>query len=326
LYAYSFAAISSAIPSYAKRGDVIFADEHVNFAIQRGLIASRSEIRFFKHNDVEDFTRLLKLQKEADVQNPVKAKAIRRFCVVEGIYSKTGLICPLKEISELCLEYKVRLFVDESISFGALGQTGRGVTEYLNVPRENIDFISGSLEQGLGAFGGFIVGSSYVVDHQRISGLGYCFSASLPPMLAGAGIQALKLIEANPQLIEELQNNCEYMDSKLRNLSDFTVSGHPLSPVKHLSLKKSFGSRKTDKILLKDIAFHVRENAKIAVVMPAYLEKEEKTLLAPSIRIAVNRLLTLNEMDDVVTALKEAANVVLSKPEMPDSDETKSQD
>lgn len=59
---------------------------------------------------------------------------MRRFCVVEGIYSKTGLICPLKEIAELCLEHKVRLFVDESISFGSIGDTGRGVTEYLNVP------------------------------------------------------------------------------------------------------------------------------------------------------------------------------------------------
>jgi len=63
-----------------------------------------------------------------------KAKSIRRFCVVEGIYKKTGEMCPLKDITEMCKDYKVRVFVDESISFGTIGKTGRGLTEYLDVP------------------------------------------------------------------------------------------------------------------------------------------------------------------------------------------------
>lgn len=48
--------------------DLHFSDEHVNFAIQRGLVASRSDIRFFKHNDVEDLKRLLKIQKADDLK------------------------------------------------------------------------------------------------------------------------------------------------------------------------------------------------------------------------------------------------------------------
>lgn len=75
---------------------------------------------------------------------------------------------------------------------------------------KDIDFISGSLEHSLASFGGFIVGPSFVVDHQRISGLGYCFSASLPPLLAGAGIQALNILEENPDIIQELQEKCKY--------------------------------------------------------------------------------------------------------------------
>lgn len=31
-------------------------------------------------------------------------------------------------------QYKVRIFMDESVSFGTLGVTGHGVTEHLNVP------------------------------------------------------------------------------------------------------------------------------------------------------------------------------------------------
>ena len=52
LYSYGFATIASAIPAYAKRGDVIIADEGVSYAIQKGIQASRSKVVWFKHNDV----------------------------------------------------------------------------------------------------------------------------------------------------------------------------------------------------------------------------------------------------------------------------------
>lgn len=66
-------------------------------------------------------------------QNAKKAKTIRRFCVVEGLYVKTGDMCPLNEIATICRQHKVRLFVDEQVSFAAIGQTGRGITEHLGV-------------------------------------------------------------------------------------------------------------------------------------------------------------------------------------------------
>jgi len=35
---------------------------------------------------------------------------------------------------ELKHQYKVRIFMDESVSFATLGATGHGVTEHLSVP------------------------------------------------------------------------------------------------------------------------------------------------------------------------------------------------
>lgn len=54
--------------------------------------------------------------------------------IVEGIYANTGQICDLPRLVELKYKYKVRLFVEESFSFGVLGDHGRGVTEHFNVP------------------------------------------------------------------------------------------------------------------------------------------------------------------------------------------------
>lgn len=72
LYSYGFSTISSAIPSYAKQGDIIFADEDVNYAIQMGLLASRSTVYYFRHNDVEDLERLLLEQQDRDIADPKK--------------------------------------------------------------------------------------------------------------------------------------------------------------------------------------------------------------------------------------------------------------
>ena len=51
---------------------------------------------------------------------------------------------------------------------------------------DEVDAIAVSMGTSLASIGGFVVGTHFVIDHQRLSGLGYCFSASLPPLLASA--------------------------------------------------------------------------------------------------------------------------------------------
>lgn len=95
--------------------------------------ASRSRIVYFKHNDMADLERCLKEQESFDKRNPKKAARIRRFILAEAIYMNTGEMCPLNQLVELRKKYKLRLFLDESISFGTIGANGRGLTEFLNV-------------------------------------------------------------------------------------------------------------------------------------------------------------------------------------------------
>lgn len=105
----------------------------MNFSIQKGLDASRSRVIYFKHNDMADLERLLRVQDAFDKRNPKKASRIRRFLIVEAIYMNTGEMCPLNELVELRKKYKLRLILDEGVSFGTIGQNGRGLTEFLNV-------------------------------------------------------------------------------------------------------------------------------------------------------------------------------------------------
>jgi serine palmitoyltransferase len=67
--------------------------------------------------------------------------------------------------------------------------------------------------------GGFCAGDREIVDHQRLSGLGYCFSASLPPFLATAAIGALDILEARgAELLPKLAANAALLRTLLEDV------------------------------------------------------------------------------------------------------------
>ncbi|KAH8325198.1 hypothetical protein KR074_009555 [Drosophila pseudoananassae] len=310
VYSYGFSTVASAIPAYAKRGDIIFVDEAVNFAIQKGLDASRSTIVFFKHNDVEDLERLLVEQEKRNQKNPKKALKTRRFLVAEGIYMNTGEICPLPDLVALRQKYKLRLFIDESISFGTLGKGGRGVTEHFNVDRDEVDLISSGMEGSMGTIGGFCVGSHFIAEHQRLSGLGYIFSASLPPMLTQAAISALNRFEQDPQIFEQLQTKAKTLHQKFSNFTKLRLRGDALSPVKHLYLAEPAENFDVELKLLTELADKSISQG-VAIVQAAYLQNRERVPVRPSIRIAVNRLLDDADISTAFEVIEKVSNSLL---------------
>ncbi|XP_003248864.4 serine palmitoyltransferase 1-like [Acyrthosiphon pisum] len=68
IYSYGFSTVTSAIQAYIKSRDIVYVDEEVNFAIQKGLQSSKAELVYFKHNCPEDLERLI-LEKNATVSN-----------------------------------------------------------------------------------------------------------------------------------------------------------------------------------------------------------------------------------------------------------------
>lgn len=142
VYSYGFSTIASAIAAYAKRKDICFVDEEVNFAIQKGLDASRSNVVYYKHNDMADLEQKLIATTMEEKRNPKKMSKTRKFLIAEAICMNTGEMCPLDELVKLRSKYKLRFFLDESVSFGVLGERGTGLVEHLNVDVSGICFAS----------------------------------------------------------------------------------------------------------------------------------------------------------------------------------------
>ena len=98
IYAQSFSTVSSVIPSFSKRGDIIVADKAVNFPLRKGIQISRSTVRWFEHNDMEDLERVLKQVTKEQQRKPLT----RRFIITEGMFENIGDVSDLpKLVSDL---------------------------------------------------------------------------------------------------------------------------------------------------------------------------------------------------------------------------------
>ncbi|KAF2702636.1 PLP-dependent transferase [Pleomassaria siparia CBS 279.74] len=217
IYAQSFSTISSVIPSFSKRGDIIVADKAVNFPIRKGIQISRSTVRWYEHNDMEDLERVL----QKVVKEQAKKPLTRRFIITEGLFENIGDVVNLPKIIELKLKYKFRLILDETWSYGVLGRSGRGVTEAQNVDGTEVDMIIGSLSGPLCAAGGFCAANEEVVEHQRISSASYTYSAALPALLSTTASETMALLQEQPEIITSLRDNITSMRAQLDPRSDW---------------------------------------------------------------------------------------------------------
>ncbi|KIK09534.1 hypothetical protein K443DRAFT_671435 [Laccaria amethystina LaAM-08-1] len=343
LYSQGFSTISSVIPAFCKRGDIIVADRGVNFAIQKGIQISRSTVRWFDHNDLNSLEdALISVEKERKKR---RGPLTRRFIITEGIFERDGAMADLPKLIELKYKYKYRLILDETFSFGTVGRTGRGLTELYNVPATKVDMLLGSVAIGLCSSGGFCAGSQNVVDHQRINGPSFVFSASMPALLAVSASEGINILRSTPSILTSLQENVQAAHAILDRVDCITIPSHPASPVIHIQVRSQPGSSlhpstaatmaipgkqsNPHSILGKDSSsqdwdIDVEERLLQDVVDEALaqgvilsrakrLRGQEMSDARPSIRLALTSALTKKETEKAVGIVKAALVKVLGK-------------
>lgn len=96
LYSQGFSTISSVIPAFCKRGDIIVADRAVTLAIQKGMEISRSTIRWYDHNNLHSLEEVL--QSVEKDRRKRKGPLTRRFIITEGIFERDGSMTDLPKL------------------------------------------------------------------------------------------------------------------------------------------------------------------------------------------------------------------------------------
>lgn len=252
----------------------------------------------------------------------------RRFIVVEGLYRNCGDVCPLPELLRLKEKHCYRLMLDESYSFGTIGATGRGITEHFGIDIKRVEIMTVSMDCSLASIGGACIGSRDVVDHQRLSGAGYCFSASAPPYLFKASSTTLHLLDSDTGVnqIEYLRENTKVLIDGLADMKHVHLMSNdaapqinaPLAPIIHLVLNEKRASFEEEQAIFEEMSVVCMEHG-VGVTVSKYIPKLLRDLkanhsnLRASLRIIVTATLTNAQIKKIAKEVKAAASKVLGK-------------
>lgn len=212
------------IQSLVGRGDYAILDKDDHASIVDGCFMARgmaqAEMKRFSHNDPESLEiALSKLPKDSG-----------KLVVVDGIYSMAGDIAPLPELVEIAKRHGARIMVDDAHSIGVLAD-GRGTAAHFGLTDE-VDLIMGTFSKSLASIGGFIAGDADVIHYIQHFARSFAFSASLPAHNAAAALAALDIIESEPEHVQRLWDNAEYMRAGLNQLGyDTGTSNTPVIPI-----------------------------------------------------------------------------------------------
>lgn len=209
--------------------DAIYSDQLNHASIIDGIrlcraIAKQTVSRPYRHNNLEHLKQLLAEDRDKNFRI--------KIIVTDGVFSMEGELASLPEIVEIARENNALLVVDESHSTGVMGKSGRGTPEEQNVFGE-IDVITGTFGKALGgASGGFIAGRKPLIEFLRQKSRPYTFSNTMPPAVVAGSIAAIDLIENDPSIVNQLQENTAYFRREIVRLGFTIIEGnHPIVPV-----------------------------------------------------------------------------------------------
>ncbi len=204
-YSTGFSVNEGVLSVVVGRGDYIICDDRDHASIVDGRRLSFATQLHYKHNDMEDLERVLaKLPHEAI-----------KLIVVDGVFSMEGDLAKLPQIVELKHKYNCSVMVDEAHSIGVFGREGRGVCDHFGLTDE-VDLIMGTFSKSLASIGGFIASDFDTINWLRHTSRTYIFSASNSPAATAAALEALHILQKEPERIEHLWDVTNYALKRFR--------------------------------------------------------------------------------------------------------------
>jgi len=199
-YVSCWNANEGAVAALVTEEDAIISDALNHASLIDACRLARKTPRFiYKHADMADLEAKLK---EA-------SGARHRLILTDGVFSMEGDLAPMADIVDLAERHGAAVLVDDSHGTGVVGPTGRGVAEHFGVA-DRVDVFTSTLGKALGgAAGGFVASSKAVVDHLSQVSRPQIFSNALPPTVAASALQALRILDREPDRVARLQANAK---------------------------------------------------------------------------------------------------------------------
>ena len=204
-FSTGFSVNQGVIPALLGKDDYVICDDRDHASIVDGRRLSFAKQLHYKHNDMVDLERVLQRLPEEAI----------KLIVVDGVFSMEGDLCNLPAIVELKHKYNCSIMVDEAHGIGVFGKQGRGVCNHFGLTDE-VDLIMGTFSKSLASIGGFIASDFDTINWLRHTCRSYIFSASNTPAATAAAMEALHIIQQEPERIQRLWDVTKFALKRFR--------------------------------------------------------------------------------------------------------------
>jgi len=211
-----------AISAVMSKKDAILSDELNHASIIDGCRLSGAKIIRVKHQDMDD---LRAKAKEATTSGQYE----KVMYIADGVFSMDGDVANIPEIVKIAEELGLITYIDDAHGSGVMG-AGAGTVKHFGLS-DKIDFQIGTLSKAVGVVGGYVAGSQQLIDWLKVRARPFLFSTSLTPASAAACIEAIRIMSEEPEKIEKLWENGNYLKEGLSKLG-FNIgnSETPITP------------------------------------------------------------------------------------------------
>ena len=222
LFPTGMAANMGTIAALCSAGDLILCDRFNHASLVDGCRLSQAQLRVYRHDDLTTLERELKKG----------ASNLRRWIVTDTVFSMEGDIAPLPELCDIAARLGAYLIVDEAHATGVFGDHGRGACEAMGV-EDRVAVRIGTLSKAIGTQGGFVSGSSELIDFLWNRARSQMYSTALAPALCAAAVIALDIISDEPWRRTRLAAASAYFRTQLQAAGVETIptSVGPIVPV-----------------------------------------------------------------------------------------------
>ncbi|HEY9824507.1 MAG TPA: 8-amino-7-oxononanoate synthase, partial [Stenomitos sp.] len=193
--------------------DLILGDAYNHSSLKNGAKLSGAKVLEYNHNQTADLRSLL-----------VQHRSQHRRCLVvtDSVFSMDGDLCPLPEILNLAAEFNSMVLVDEAHGTGVLGPTGAGCVEHFGFSGQPL-IQMGTLSKALGSLGGYVAGTATLIDYLRNRAASWIYTTGLSPSDTAAAIAAIRIIQSEPELRQQLWQRIAHLKSGLSHLSGYSL-------------------------------------------------------------------------------------------------------
>ncbi len=227
VFSSGYLANLGAIASIVGQRDLILSDKYNHSSLKNGATLSGAQTVEYDHCNIEDLKAKL-----------TEHRAQYRKCLIvtDSVFSMDGDLCPLPQLLDLARQFNCMVLVDEAHATGVFGASGAGCVEHFGCTGETLIQV-GTLSKALGSLGGYVAGSSALIDFLRNRAPTWIYTTGLTPADTAAALEAVKIVQQEPDRRDRLQQNIETLKYRA-NKSQLPISNSD-SPIFSFLLKNA---------------------------------------------------------------------------------------